>query len=104
MLVAAFSVGSVASAGAPSQASVTAWAMRWFKEMQAGRTDRSQYAAPYRAQVTDDPVKSMSHPLDEYGVSPLRAKIVQTRKIGEQTFYVVKFVFPRSDATTMLLP
>jgi hypothetical protein len=27
---------------------------------------------------------------------------VQTQKIGEQSFYVVKFVFPRGDATTLL--
>ena len=78
------------------------WAMQWFKEMQAGRTDRSQYASVYRPQVTDDAVKEMSHALDKYGGSPLRAEIVQTRKIGEQTFYMVKFVFPRGDATSML--
>jgi hypothetical protein len=32
----------------------------------------------------------------------LNAEIAQTRKIDEQTFYVVKFVFPRGDATTPL--
>ena len=105
-----FSVGQIAAAhadaappaGAPGEASVTAWAMHWFTEMQAGRTDRSQYAAAYGAQVTDDAVKAMSHTLNEYGASPLRAEIVQTRKIDEQTFYVVKFVFPRGDATSLL--
>jgi hypothetical protein len=110
MLVAALSVGPIAPAradaappaGGPSEASVTAWAMQWFKEMQAGRTDRSQYAAAYGAQVTDDAVKAMSHALNEYGVSPLHAEIVQFRKIDEQTFYVVKFVFPRGDATSVL--
>jgi hypothetical protein len=81
---------------------VTAFAMHRFTEMQAGRTDRSQYAAAYRAQVTDDAVKAMSHALNEYGASPLRAEIVQTRKIDDQTFYVVKFVFPRGDATSLL--
>jgi hypothetical protein len=89
-------------AGAQTQASVTAWAMQWFKEMQAGRSNRSQYASAYRAQVTDDAVKAMSRALDAYGASPLRAEIVQTRKIGEQTFYEVKFVFPRGDATSLL--
>ena len=110
MLAAALSVGPIApfgaaaalSAGAPTEAHMTAWAMQWFKEMQAGRTDRSQYAPAYRAQVTDAAIKQMSHALDQYGASPLRAEIVQTRKIGEQTFYVVKFVFPRGDATTLL--
>ena len=89
-------------AGTPTEASVTAWAMHWFKEMQAGRTDRVQYAPAYRAQVTDDAVKAMSQALDKYGASPVRAEIVQTRKIDEQTFYMVKFVFPRGDATSLL--
>jgi hypothetical protein len=110
VLVAALSVGPVAPAcadaqppaGAPTEASVSAWAMQWFKEMQAGRTDRSQYAPTYRAQITDDAVTEMSHALNEYGASPLRAEIVQTRKSGEQTFYVMKFVFPRGDATSLL--
>src|ERR1700758_1946360 len=104
VLVAAFSVGPIAPlrAGAPTQAGVTEWAMQWFKEMQAGRTDRSQYAPAYRAQVTEAAVKAMSHALDEYGASPLHSEIVQTRNIGKQTFYVVKFVFPRGDATTLL--
>jgi hypothetical protein len=68
----------------------------------AGRTDRSQYAPAYGAQVTDDAVKVMSRALNGYGASPLRGEIVQTRKIDEQTFYVVKFVFPRGDATSLL--
>lgn len=95
-------VYATSPAGAPTEASVTVWAMSWFKEMQAGRIDRSQYAPAYRAQVTDTAVKAMSRALNQYGASPLRAEIVQTRKIGEQTFYVVKFVFPRGDATTLL--
>lgn len=81
---------------------MTDWAMRWFREMQAGHTDRSQYAPTYRTQVTDNAVKAMSHALNEYGASPLRAEIMQTRKIDAQTFYVVKFVFPRGDATSLL--
>jgi hypothetical protein len=105
-LVAALTVGPIAPAStdtAPAaEASVTAWTMQWFEEMQAGRTDRSQYAPTYRAQITDDAVTEMSHALNKYGASPLRAEIVQTRNSGEQTFYVVKFVFPRGDATSML--
>jgi hypothetical protein len=106
MLVAALTVGPIApvcaDAPSPTQAGMTAFAMHWFKEMQASRTDRSQYAAAYRAQVTDDAVKEMAHALNEYGASPLRAEIAQTRKMGEQTFYFVKFVFPRGDATSLL--
>jgi hypothetical protein len=44
----------------------------------------------------------MSRDLNKYGTSPLRAEIVQTRKDGDQNFYIVKFVFPRGDATTLL--
>jgi hypothetical protein len=110
MLVAALSVGPIAPAradaappaGAPAKAKLTGFAMHWFKEMQAGRTDRSQYAPAYGAQITDEAVKAMSHALDQYGASPLRAEIVQTRKVDEQKFYVVKFVFSRGDATTLL--
>jgi hypothetical protein len=110
VLAAAFSVGAIAPAladAAPSAVSttgvsVTAFAMHWFTEMQAARTDRSQYAAAYSPQMTDDAVKAMSHALNAYGGSPLRAEIVQTRKIDDQMFYVVKFVFPRGDATSLL--
>jgi hypothetical protein len=110
VLVVALSGGPIAPAhaaaaqpaGASTEASVAAFAMHWFTEMQAGRTDRSQYASAYGTQVTDDAVKAMSHALNQYGASPLRAEIVQTRKIDDQTFYVVKFVFPRGDATSLL--
>ena len=44
----------------------------------------------------------MSQDLNRYGASPLRAEIVQTAKDGEQTFSIVKFVFPRGDATSLL--
>jgi hypothetical protein len=36
------------------------------------------------------------------GGAPLLAEIVLTRKEGDQTFYEVKFVFPRGDATSLL--
>jgi hypothetical protein len=110
VLASVLSIDSIAAAladpaplaSAPTDARVTTWAMQWFKEMQAGRTDRSQYAAAYSPQVTDDAVKAMAHALNAYGASPLRAEIVQTRKVDDQTFYVVKFVFPRGDATSLL--
>jgi hypothetical protein len=110
VLVAVLSVGPIVAAradaappaGALTEASVAAWAMQWFKEMQAGRTDHSQYACAYGAQVTDDAVKAMSHALNQYGATPLRSEIVQTRKIDQQTFYIMKFVFPRGDATSLV--
>jgi hypothetical protein len=89
-------------AGAPSEARVTALTMRWFTEIQAGRTDRSLYAPAFAPQVTDEAVRAMSQALNKYGAPPLRAEVVQTGKGGEQTFYTIKFVFPRGDATSLL--
>jgi hypothetical protein len=40
--------------------------MQWFKEMQAERTDCSQYVPTYRGQVTETAVKGMSHALNSY--------------------------------------
>jgi hypothetical protein len=95
------------AAAAPSGAlragsALTTWAMRSFTEMMAGRTDRSQYSAAFAPQVTDDAVARISHDLNRYGAAPLRAEIVQTKTDGEQTFAVLKFVFPRGDATSLL--
>ncbi len=83
-------------------ASLSAWAMRWFTEMMAGRTDRSQYAAAFAPLVTDAAVAGMAHDLNRYGAAPLRAEIVRTGKDGDQTFATIKFVFPRGDATSLL--
>jgi hypothetical protein len=102
MLIAALTIGRGAPASADADAAPTAWAMRWFTEIQAGRTDRAQYAPGFVAEVTDEAVKTMSHDLNTYGAAPLRAEIMQTGKIGDQTFYVVKYVFPRGDATSLL--
>ena len=43
----------------------------------------------------------MAHDLNRYGAAPLRAEIVQTKKDGDQTFAMIKFVFPRGDATSL---
>jgi hypothetical protein len=83
-------------------ASLSARAMRWFTEMMAGRTDRSQYAPTFAPQVTDAAVAGIAHDLNTYGAAPLRAEIVQTKSEGDQTFAIVKFVFPRGDATSLL--
>jgi hypothetical protein len=90
------------AAAPPTGEALTAWAMRWFAETMAGRTDRSQYAPAFAPQVTDEAVAGMSHDLNRYGAAPLRAEIIQTRKDGEQTFATIKFVFPRGDATSLL--
>ena len=110
LLIAALAIRPMATApaaaappaGALSEAPLTVFLMQWFSEMQAGRTDRSLYAPAYVAQVTDAAVMTMSRNLNKYGTSPLRAEIVQARKDGDQTFYIVKFIFPRGDATSLL--
>jgi hypothetical protein len=110
VLIAALAIGPIATAptaaappaGARSEAPLTVFLMRWFTEMQAGRTERSLYAPAYVAQVTDAAVATMSRDLNKYGAAPLRAEIVQTRRDGDQTFFIVKFVFPRGDATSLL--
>ena len=112
-LVAALLMGSVAAGPAgpslPSavrtEKSVEALALEWFAQMRTGQIDRTQLAADYSAQLTDDVVQGTSKYLKEYeyGVSPTGAQVLKTRTIGEQTFYVVKLVFPRGDAASLLL-
>ena len=105
-LVAALLTGSVAAAFAdsplPSRArpekSVETLALEWFAQMQKDQIDRTQLAADYSAQLTDDAVQAMSRYLKEheYGAPPTGAQVLKTRTIGEQTFYMVKLVFPRA--------
>lgn len=90
------------NATSPPGAALTAWAMHWFTEMMAGRSDRSQYSADFAPQVTDEAIARIAHDLNRYGAAPLRAEIVETKKDGDQTFATVKFVFPRGDATSVL--
>jgi len=87
---------------APTGAALTTWAMHWFTEMMAGRTDRSKYAPGFISEVTDQAVARMAHDLNAYGAAPLRAEIVQSKKEGDQTFTMINFVFPRGDATSLL--
>ena len=87
---------------AKTAAELTTWAMRWITEVMAGRTERSQYAPAFGPQVTTEAIARMAHDLNAYGAAPLRAEIVQTKEDGDQAFAVVKFVFPRGDATSLL--
>ena len=110
MLVAVLLTGSVAAAladpapraGVPTEDGMRAFALQWFAQMQAGKIDRTQYTAAYGAQLTDAAVQAMSHHLNEYGASPIRAEIMQKRSVDNQTLYEVKLVFPRGDATSLL--
>jgi hypothetical protein len=112
MLVAALLSGTVpaALAGSPpssvrTEKSVETLALEWFAQMRTGQIDRTQLAADYSAQLTDDAVQTMSQYLKEsdYGASPTGAEVLKTRTIRDQTFYVVKLLFPRGDAASLLL-
>jgi hypothetical protein len=91
--------------GAPTEKSVEALALDWFAQMRSGQIDRTQLAAEYSAQLTDDVVQETAQYLREYayGASPTSAEVVNTRTSGKQTFYVVKLVFPRGDAASLLI-
>jgi len=84
---------------------VEALALEWFAQIQSGQLDRTQLAAEYSAQLTDGAVQEMSRYLKEYkyGASPTGAQVLKIRTIGEQIFYVVKLIFPRGDAASLLL-
>ena len=88
--------------GVPTEDDMKAFALQWFAQMQAGKIDRTQYTVAYGAQLTDDAVQAMSHHLNEYGASPLRAEIMQKRSVDNQTFYKVKLIFPRGDSASLL--
>ncbi len=38
----------------------------------------------------------------QYGATPLSAQVLPKRSSGEQTFYIVKIVFPRGDAASLM--
>ncbi len=82
--------------------SVKAFALEWYAQMQAGKFDRSQYATAYGARLTPEAVQAMSQHLNQYGASPLRAEIMKERSVENQKFYLVKFIFPRGDAASLL--
>jgi hypothetical protein len=111
MLTLALLTGSGAAALAdpplPSNAQtedgVKAFALRWYAQMQAGQLDRSQLTAAYSAQLTDDAVRAMSRNVNLYGASPTSAQILHSRKIADQKFYLVKLIFPRGDAASLLI-
>jgi hypothetical protein len=95
---------SVSSANVQTAESVDALALKWFAQMETGQIDRAQLTADYSARLTNDAVREMSQYLKQhdYGVPPERAEVVQTRTSGDQTLYVVKLIFPRGDAASLL--
>jgi len=73
--------------------------------MQTGQIDRGQLTADYSPQLTNDMVQGDGEYLKqyEYRASSTGAQVLKTRTIGEQIFYVVKLVFPRGDAASLLM-
>lgn len=88
---------------APTADDVKAIALHWYTQMQAGQLDRSQLTAAYSAQLTDATVSEMSHKVNLYGAAPTSAKILQSRSTADQKFYLVKLIFPRGDAASLLI-
>ncbi len=89
----------------PTGERVKTLALQWFNAMQSGQIDRSQLAPDYSAQLSDDAVRALAQYLKDhaYGAPPIGTQILRTRAIGEQTFYVVKIIFPRGDAASLML-
>jgi hypothetical protein len=112
-LLGAFLLGGPAPALAASDAppaaiaddAVKALALRWFADMQTGKIDRSELAPQYSAQLDAAAVQAMAKYMQDhaYGAPPLTAEIVNERKIDDQAFYVVKLVFPRGDAASLMI-
>jgi hypothetical protein len=96
-------VGEQTSPANPrSTDSVKAFALAWFKHLQAGQVDRTQMTTALNEHLTDDAVKEMSHYLKPYGPAT-GDEIVQSRTIQDQTFYMVKLFLERGDALSLLI-
>lgn len=100
--IAAAPANAASPASVATEEGAAAFALQWYTEMQAGKFDRTQYAAAYGAQLTPAAVQAMSQHLNQYGASPLRAEIIKERLVENQKFYLVKFIFPRGDVTSLL--
>jgi hypothetical protein len=90
--------------GARAADDMETFALHWFAKMRSGDIDRTKLAPEYSAHLTDDAVQRMSEYLRayEFGALPLHASMLKTSKSGNQTFHVVKIVFPRGDAASLM--
>jgi len=97
-------VDSTSPGGPRTDEQVKALALQWFNAMQSGQIDRSQLAPDYSTQLSDDAVHELAQYLKDhaYGTPPIGTQVLRSRAIGEQTFYVVKIIFPRGDAASMM--
>jgi hypothetical protein len=110
ILITALLVGNVAALADPASLStadaednVKALVLRWYGQMAAGQIDRTLLTAAYSGQLTDDAVREMSRKVNLYGAPPQSAEILQSRTIADQKFYLVKLVYPRGDAASLLI-
>ncbi len=94
-----------APTGARTPEGVEALALQWFARMRTGEIDRSQLAPEYDAHLTVRAVEDMSRYLKayEFGALPLEARVLKTSDAGTQRFHVVKILFPRGDAASLLM-
>jgi len=91
-------------ASAATDGRVEAFALQRFEQMRTGEIDRTQLDARYNAHLTDEAVQGMSRFLRayQYGTSPVGAHIVRMHSAEGQSFHLVKIVFPRGDAASLL--
>lgn len=92
------------AASATTNGGMESFALQWFERMRTGQIDRAQLEPRYNAHLTEDAVRGMSRYLKayQYGASPLGAQVVRSHSAADQTFHVVKLIFPRGDAASLL--
>ncbi|MBV8095675.1 MAG: hypothetical protein JO110_21090 [Acetobacteraceae bacterium] len=83
---------------------VEALALHWFAKMRSGEIDRTQLSPEYSAHLSEEAVQGMSRYLRayEFGHLPLHAHVMHTRVSDDQTFHLVKIIFPRGDAASLM--
>ena len=103
--IAGWALHPTAPMGARAPKGVEVLALDLFARMRTGAIDRTQLSAEYDAHLSDDAVKRMSYYLTayEFGALPLEAHLLHSREIGTQQFHVVKIVFPRGDAASLMM-
>jgi hypothetical protein len=84
------------------KAHASALALDVFQHLQAGQIDRAQLTPLYNQQLTDGAVKEMARHLKSYG-APTGGDLLQTHTIDTQTFTLVKLLFERGEALTMMI-
>jgi hypothetical protein len=91
-------------ASTEAEEGVMSLALQWFAQMRTGQIDRTLLAADYNAQLTDAAVQRMSQFLMayHYGASPTAVHIRKSSAAGDQIFHVVKILFPRGDAASLM--